>query len=842
MIRSPRTATAVGITLVILGALPGSARAATPEPPKVVEVAGVMPGWVRVYARFSPTAAGGPLELSVTPSCDRLTSTAALKTRVRSLSGARGEAVVDLRSDLDWLAGDAARLPCHVSKLRLELKRGGVVVGAREEALSFWMDVPITHVTPGIYHAFNATPPTLHGSRSLSVRADAPGRRWRAYAPRMMVVHSNRGVSFLEVEALPTRGTLALRSLTSYSLQLRSLLFEIAGGGEVLPGWRIGLFEQGISRPASGTELSNPGRNAYSLSEQLLPAPPLVTEDQYRQSVLDNRGVARCSRSICLELRYEFATGELVGEDASIRLASLELPLPTIPGPGAGGFGPLSNPNVPAAVANASAVVLGGGPAIAQFTMPAARNLFKGKGAMMSRRFDLLAESPQERQALPQRGSVDWIMGGGTCALNAQGTAVTAALSRCEGFSKSGFRCPTIEDPIRIEDLPPAPGDARSVGLHDTLTPYPVDRDNVYGTCGTNALVQHAEAVLNRYVADLAPKRARFIDGDRVLVPEPPIQLSQAGATWATWTLSGRKAGDEAIDGYKPLSLFYVPTVFFPEAYWPARDLERDAWTSAPNPASAQTGCKNRGVMGFWESAFCATQGQPQPGVYYAWSRGRRANAQGVSPVGDGAWSVATAHLPFVTIDRAIDDRLATQQWIVAELRRGVPVSISYAAGRDDSAPAALKDANGTEARSRDGAAMTWYLPPQLAGCRADRLNAALRPAKGHAVNLVGFSISGDPANPDPVNSYFVVQNNWGRAAGYESFFAMSFAAFRYLVTEVRVFRINRACWSPACVRQLPGKPPNLASLLIPEQPNTPAAIAKQQALQALMPRLGGTP
>ena len=49
---------------------------------------------MRVYARFSPIAAGGPLELSVTPTCDRLTSTAALKTRVRSLSGARGEAEV----------------------------------------------------------------------------------------------------------------------------------------------------------------------------------------------------------------------------------------------------------------------------------------------------------------------------------------------------------------------------------------------------------------------------------------------------------------------------------------------------------------------------------------------------------------------------------------------------------------------------------------------------------------------------------------------------------------------------------------------------------------------------
>lgn len=833
-----RPASSVGIALALLGVPPGSAHAATPEPPKVVEVAGVMPGWVRIYARFSPVAGGGPLELSITPACDRATSTTALKTRVRSLSGARGEAVVDLRSDLDWLAGDAARVPCHVSGLRLELKQGGVVVGAREEALSFWMDVPITHLTPSIYQAFNMTPPTLHGTPSLSIRSDLPGRRWRSYGPRMIVVHSSRGESFLEVEEMPTRGTLALRSLTSYTGGFNSLAFEIAGGGEVLPGWRIGLFEQGISRPTSASELSNPGRNSYSMSEVLLPAPPLVSELQYRQSVLDNRAVLRCSRSVCLEIGYEAGTRGLVGFADNLRFASLEMPLPTIPGPGASGFAPLSNPNVPVAVANAQAVVLGGGPAIAQFTMPTTRGLFRGKGALKSRRFDLIPVSPQE--ALPQRGSADWFAGGARCDLNAQGTALTAPLQRCEGFSRSGFRCPTIEDPIRLEELPPAPGDARSVGLYDTLTPYPILRDNMYGTCGTNALVQHAEAVLNRYVADLAPKRAKFIDGDRVLVPEPPIQLSQSGATWATWALAGRKAGDAAIDGYTPLSAYYIPTVFFPDAYWPGRDPLRDAWMSAPNPASAQTQCKNGGSAAFWTSAFCATQGQPQPGVYYAWSRGRRANAQGASPVGHGSLSVAGAHLPFVTVVHDHSDRFATQQWIVGELRRGVPVSISYSSGRSDSAPAALKDVNGNEARI-DGS-MSWYLPPQLAGCRADRLDAALRPAKGHAVNLVGFSIKGDPANPDPVNSYFVVQNNWGRSSGYESFHAMSFAAFRYLVSEVRVFRIDRACWSPACVRQLPGKPANLASLLIPEQPNTPAATAKQQALQAIMPRLGGTP
>ena len=52
MIRSPRTATAVGITLVILGALPGSARAATPEPPKVV----APPPQVRVEGQAAPAA------------------------------------------------------------------------------------------------------------------------------------------------------------------------------------------------------------------------------------------------------------------------------------------------------------------------------------------------------------------------------------------------------------------------------------------------------------------------------------------------------------------------------------------------------------------------------------------------------------------------------------------------------------------------------------------------------------------------------------------------------------------------------------------------------------------
>jgi len=61
----------------------------------------------------------------------------------------------------------------------------------------------------------------------------------------------------------------------------------------------------------------------------------------------------------------------------------------------------------------------------------------------------------------------------------------------------------------------------------------------------------------------------------------------------------------------------------------------------------------------------------------------------------------------------------------------------------------------------------------------------------------VGYSLAGSLAAPDPVNSYFIVQNNWGAGSGREGFFAMSFAYFSFiaealLANKLRIHEIKQ--------------------------------------------------
>ena len=75
--------------------------------------------------------------------------------------------------------------------------------------------------------------------------------------------------------------------------------------------------------------------------------------------------------------------------------------------------------------------------------------------------------------------------------------------------------------------------------------------------------------------------------------------------------------------------------------------------------------------------------------------------------------------------------------------------------------------------------------PPELGACDASVLNATLKPTNGNSVDIVAYAVAGTLDHPDPFNSYFILENNWGTDAGYHSFYYMNFAALKYLVWQL---------------------------------------------------------
>jgi hypothetical protein len=111
-------------------------------------------------------------------------------------------------------------------------------------------------------------------------------------------------------------------------------------------------------------------------------------------------------------------------------------------------------------------------------------------------------------------------------------------------------------------------------------------------------------------------------------------------------------------------------------------------------------------------------------------------------------------------------------------------------------------------------------------------------------VNIAGYSVAGSLAHPDPYNSYFILENNWGKGAGYHSFFFMNFAAFKYLATDLKTYRLDAACWSEACESRPPIWIPStaLARFVYPPDPQGQQFQHYQNLLRQFMPYLNGTP
>jgi hypothetical protein len=162
-----------------------------------------------------------------------------------------------------------------------------------------------------------------------------------------------------------------------------------------------------------------------------------------------------------------------------------------------------------------------------------------------------------------------------------------------------------------------------------------------------------------------------------------------------------------------------------------------------------------------------------------------------------------------ITRPISLEDGDVAIQNVLKELRKGLPVALSFASG----AAKFVFDGNGTAAEDKftlaDGP--TWYLPPELGACERAALDAAFQPNNGHAVNIVGYSVDGPLNAPNAFNSYFVIQNNWGKRAGYKSFFFMNFAAFKYLAYGISTHRLDATCWSEACARRPVTDVPRLA-------------------------------
>jgi hypothetical protein len=126
---------------------------------------------------------------------------------------------------------------------------------------------------------------------------------------------------------------------------------------------------------------------------------------------------------------------------------------------------------------------------------------------------------------------------------------------------------------------------------------------------------------------------------------------------------------------------------------------------------------------------------------------------------------------------------------VIAEVRAGLPVRLAFSSELETKAGTPY----GISFVQDD---MTWWLPPNLAGCDLDQFYVK---KGGHFANIVGVHLVGPEGAPDPFRSLFILQNNWGPGYGYRGFHMMTFAAFRASAHGLMTYRLRRECSSVAC-------------------------------------------
>jgi hypothetical protein len=685
-------------------------------PPSVsfAKVTGLQPGWVRVTVVYDAPATP---TFDLHPTCNGFTLSDSVVGSTALVLTAPKEAFLDLRVDARYLADHHPQRPCEVTALQVQMRLSGTVAATSTISISFPMDVPLSSLLP-VYYPLASLPTVT----SVPLQRPARTSRYAAYPPRQIGVLSSAGnISFIEVEELPSRGSVGLRGLATFNHGLLS--FELGGGAEIFPGWGLDVDRIGITQETTGVQESHPGFDHYDYwgiqppilsgdaTLQILPAPPLFSEATYLADVLDNRAVPRCYEGRCLDLVYNQISHALDAVNGA-RLLDLDPgPIPDLPSPHpitaraatayeaqvvrdldtavralesnrqlspgelqqieSGG----NNPQFPVIDLSAKTLVTsaGPGPQSIQATIPQHRALVLVRGM-----------SPQEMNII---NSAPSLKGPGSsfptaaCVLNSSYDGVTSPLSRCTGFSKFGFRCPTVSDPLRPEDLPPPPGSARELGLLNVIPPYYASRENDLDTCGTHSFHQYYEALLDRYSDDLAPKRVIYVDGLPITVPTPRVATSVTSGLWELYSWAGTHAG-EAIRGSVPWPYHgskdffgFDPRVkgmfpLFLDAYWPGRENTWSEWARSSSNSALQA-CA---IQGFWSSGFCIGQGQPPPGVYRNYSR----MVTGQPAAADVPWSLGNSYFNVVSHDISLADMDAAIQAVIDELKKGLPVLISF--------------------------------------------------------------------------------------------------------------------------------------------------------------------
>ena len=864
----------VGLSILICGDPAGAIAAPSIS---ISNILRLQPGWVRVYLQVGDPPIN-PQFLAV-PTCTSPTSASSVAASVNN--GAT--VAIDLKVDPIWLADNGLPAPCHVTQLSVTMTGAGLSASTTAN-VDIAMDLPLSLLTP------DNTPVAPTGTQVRLAPSTAYAAYPPLIVAIRTVDGYISFVEVEQLPERDTSGTVGVRGVATFSKTRSAwnLVFELGGGGEIFDGWGLDVIDQGIWRsPQTTEEISNPGHDKFAYTgsveppilatpvQKVFPAPPQFAAADYNQDVLNNRGVPRCldvyngKSTGCMQVTYDQKQNVLNAVNGAqvalltppaVKLesqtsTSQKLPVqagaaPTPQQPGSGTMVRLDDPAVAAKLLSAAQSMAAGrnlAPVLAQPVALGSSRAPTGATAI-SRDYKAEPVSPQEEQieqlAANQVVNLGNTSGPGLSCVVTGGewspqvppvvgrpppppepVHVSATPSKCKGMHGPVFACPTTGDAIAVETL--GTGSKTAMALTATIPPYYAGRQNIKGTCVSHAVTQYMESLFDKYTDDLAHKRTIYVNNDPIVVPVPRVALSVSGGTaqdfdWDS-TLTGEPPAASKSD-YSANSNGAASLPNFPEAYWLAREPGWNNWAKAAqqtagNANLCQKCANNKCSDAYWYSSYCMAEGHPGPGVYFSHSQQMQTLQD--NPLSDPPWSLANHWFNYIHNTISLDDRDQAIQSVIAEIQGGLPVNMDFDVARAKETP----DGSGGTLDVGDSI-MTWYLPPELAGCSKAQLDAVLGRKGGHSVDIVGYWVTGTVKAPDPVQSYFILENNWGKDAGYHSFYFINFAAFKYLAYGLNTWRLDWTCLSVACARKPSISPLPPEAILQLEYPPNPADVA----------------
>jgi hypothetical protein len=756
---------------------------------------GVQPGWARAVFNFHASGPGDYLLASVNCATG---SPLSIRTDVTALSSSL--VAVELRANQAWLANNGFPAPCQVTSVVLTAYAPPALPLATSTLNNtFAMDLPLSFRTPR-----QLTTPITGADVSLQVPASS--RRYVAYPPTIFAVSSTSGrTAFVEVEELPERGTLGLRAAAVFDSQ-GYLDREFGGSAEIYPGWGVDIDLLGVTKATSGNEETNLGVNSFpyvgtvfppllasGASNELFPAPapvlpgqnstPTYSEAEYLAKVLDNRGVPRCPHpNGCLDFIYDQANHRIQAASGATVLGLESGPIqagitwdgvePTLAAP-AGGPGYM--------LASAA-------------SPPMQKTVMRMTGATLS------TPPPEVMRSA-----------GTTCPLTVGsngGATSSQPLTMCSGVTTAS-QCPTSPDPFLIDAFPSTPGGLQ-LSLHSMMPQY-ASRANGTGSCVAHSQMQYHEYLVNKLIDDVAPRRTMNVEGQPVVVPNPLVAFSVMGTAALGISWDGTQPGEyeRPESGYGAPALGWMPgvdqnnhiNIAVPNAYWPDYESDYGTWSSTASydgvtlslfAQNALNWCKTSPQGGGGPgSAFCMGEGQPPPGVY--WNYTSQVRSLGTNPFTDTPWSTVDTYFDETRTDIDMTDNAGIQN-VIDNLNSGLPVQMLFPNAGNTS----ITDGPNT---LDPGADITWYLPPELVGCDPTTLRNAFSPRGGHSVDIIGYSLAPSSSTFAEylAHSYFIIDNNWDKSAGYGGYYFMNFGMFRVLANELIVRHLVCSYNSVAC-------------------------------------------